>query len=115
MNPSEIDVFADRSDTFDDMDGGDWEKHFALDQPDGDSPATQNEHALQTDREFREHEDARRLGKIALTATLGDPAHHACRIAVQCLKCRHRAVLNPETFLEKSHREACLKSAFLRQ
>ena len=101
MNPNETDVFADWSDTFDDMDGGDWEDHFALVQPDDDNLATQYEYALQADQEFWEYEAARRLGEIALTATLGDLAHYACRIVARCLKCRHRAVLNPETLLDK--------------
>ena len=101
MNPSGTDVFADWSDTFDDMDGGDWEDHFALVEPDDDTSGTEYEHVLQVEQEIWEHEHARRLGEVALTATLGDLAHHACRIVAQCLKCRHRAVLNPETVLDK--------------
>ena len=100
----------DWSASFDDMDGGDWEEHFALFEPDDDRHDREDEQEaleldrqvdLHYDREFLDQAYAANLDLIVTTTTLGDLAEHDCRIIAQCHNCNHRELLNPHSLLDK--------------
>ena len=81
MNPHPDNDSLDWADTFDDMDGEDWQEHFSLFEPDDDRREREEERALlkaeqvefsmDYDEEDWRQDYARKLDVIPRTATLG--------------------------------------------